>query len=205
MNASAAHDDTFEAEALPQMDAVYRFALRLSKSEDRAQDLTQETFLRAYQNWEKYTQGTKVKSWLFTICRNLFLRTEERGKRHDEIVTGVADTDPRQISREATVFMAVRDRDPEGHFWREMVDARVLEAIDDLPDEFREAVILSDLEGLPYQEVAEIVDVPVGTVKSRLFRGRRILQEALYEYAVEEGIIGEPTAARIRNRGEASK
>ena len=183
------------------MDAVYRFALRLSKNPDRAQDLTQDTFLRAYQNWEKYTPGTQAKSWLFTICRNLFLRREERKKRHDEIVTSVADKDPRQISREATVFMAVRDRDPEGEFWRQMVDEEVLSAIDALPGEFREAVVLSDLEDMSYQEISEITDAPVGTVKSRLFRGRRILQERLYEYATEQGIVqatasGDATGAR---------
>ncbi len=181
-------DRSFEAEALPQMDAVYRFALRLSKDPERAQDLTQETFLRAYRHWDRYTPGTKAKSWLFTICRNLFLRREERGRRHDEIVAEVADKDPRQISREATVFLAAKDRDPEGAFWKEMIDEKILEAIDDLPEEFREAVVLSDLEEMSYQEVAEILEVPVGTVKSRLFRGRRILQEELYEYALEAGI-----------------
>jgi len=198
---STARDRSFEDEALPLMDAVYRFALRLSKNPDRAQDLTQDTFLRAYQNWEKYTPGTQAKSWLFTICRNLFLRREERKKRHDEIVTSVADKDPRQISREATVFMAVRDRDPEGEFWRQMVDEEVLSAIDALPGEFREAVVLSDLEDMSYQEISEITDAPVGTVKSRLFRGRRILQERLYEYATEQGIVqatasGDATGAR---------
>ena len=201
MTDAQTRDLSFENEALPQMDAVYRFALRLSKDPDRAQDLTQETFLRAYRNWDSYTPGTKAKSWLFTICRNLFLRKEERSKRHDEIVTGVADQDPRRISREATVFMAVKDRDPEGAFWREMVDEKILEAIDDLPEDFREAVVLSDLERMPYQEVAEIMDIPVGTVKSRLFRGRRILQEALYEYAVESGIIAQRTDPDVTEPG----
>jgi RNA polymerase sigma-70 factor, ECF subfamily len=179
------------------MDAVYRFALRLSGEPDRAQDLTQETFLRAYQNWEKYTPGTRAKSWLFTICRNVFLRGVERSRRHDEIVAGTADEDPRQISRESTVFMEVRDRDPEGAFWNQVVDEEVLRAIDDLPEEFREAVVLSDLEDLSYQEVSEVMGVPVGTVKSRLFRGRRILQRELYQYALEQGIMreGGPGAA----------
>jgi len=171
------------------MDAVYRLAFRLSGEPDRAQDLTQETFLRAYQNWDKYTPGTRAKSWLFTICRNVFLRRAERSRRHDEIVARTADEDPRRISREATVFMEVRDRDPEGAFWSQVVDEEVLRAIDALPKEFREAVVLSDLEDLSYQEVSEIMGVPVGTVKSRLFRGRRILQKELYEYAVEQGIV----------------
>ncbi len=171
------------------MDAVYRFALRLTGEPDAASDLTQDTFLRAWENWDRYTPGTKAKSWLFTICRNLFLRRRERARRHDEIVTAVADDDPRNVSRESTVFLAVKDRDPEGAFWSDVVDARILEAIEALPPEFREAVVLSDLEDLSYAEIAKVMDVPVGTVKSRLFRGRRILQERLYQYALSEGII----------------
>lgn len=196
-------DRTFHEEAIPEMDAVYRFALRLSGEPDRAQDLTQETFLRAYQNWDKYTLGTQAKSWLFTICRNVFLRREERSRRHDEIVAGTADEDPRHISREATIFMEVRDRDPEGEFWSQVVDDRVLQAIDDLPEEFREAVVLSDLEDLSYQEISEIMEVPVGTVKSRLFRGRRILQKELYQYALEQGIVGGGLPETTEDEGES--
>jgi RNA polymerase sigma-70 factor, ECF subfamily len=193
---------SFEEEAIPQMDAVYRFALRLAADPDRAQDLTQETFLRAYQNWGKYTPGTRIKSWLFTICRNLFLRKEERSRRHEEILSETADVDPRQLSRESTVFMEARDRDPEGSFWSQVVDEEVLGAIDGLPTEFREAVVLSDLEDLSYQEISEIMGVPVGTVKSRLFRGRKILQEDLYRYAVEQGIVsGSSTPAAGRGEG----
>ena len=188
--AGLSQDETFQEEALPQMDAVYRFALRLTGDPDGAADLTQHTFLRAYQNWDRYTPGTKAKSWLFTICRNLFLRRQERSRRHDEIVTAVAEEDPRNISRESAVFLAVRDQDPEGAFWSEVVDEEVLRAIEGLPVRFRDAVVLSDLEGLSYAEIAEIMDVPVGTVKSRLFRGRRVLQEGLYDYAVSQGIIG---------------
>lgn len=188
--AGLSQDETFQEEALPQMDAVYRFALRLTGDPDGAADLTQDTFLRAYQNWDRYTPGTKAKSWLFTICRNLFLRRQERSRRHDEIVTAVAEEDPRNISRESTVFLAIRDQDPEGAFWSEVDDEEVLRAIEGLPVGFRDAVVLSDLEGLSYAEIAEIMDVPVGTVKSRLFRGRRVLQEGLYDYAVSQGIIG---------------
>lgn len=171
------------------MEAVHRFALRLARDPDHAADLTQETFLRAYQSWEKYTPGTRAKSWLFTICRNVFLRREERSRRHSEIVSEVAEEDPKRISREATVFMAVRDRDPEGAFWDRVVDEKILAEIDALPTEFREAVVLSDLEDLSYDEIARVMEVPVGTVKSRLFRGRRMLQEKLYDYAVSSGVI----------------
>lgn len=199
-----APDGSFQDEALPQMDAVYRFALSLARDPDRAQDLTQETFLRAYRNWDKYTPGTRVKSWLFTICRNHFLQREERTRRHDEIVADAAEEDPKRISREATVFLAARGRDPEGEFWSRIVDDEVLRAVEALPDDFRDAVLLSDLEGLPYQEVAEILEVPVGTVKSRLFRGRRRLQHQLYDYAVEQGIIASSTPSASADAQEPS-
>ncbi len=179
----------FEEEILPQIDAVYSFALHLSKDRDLADDLTQETFLRAFKNIGGYTPGSRPKSWLFTICRNLFLRRRERSARHREIVSEVAEKDPRQLSRENTVFMEVRNRDPEGEFWKGIVDDEVLNAIERLPHEFREAVVLSDIEDLPYDEVAEVLGVPVGTVKSRLFRGRKLLQKKLYDYASEQGII----------------
>ncbi|TVR57144.1 MAG: sigma-70 family RNA polymerase sigma factor [Gemmatimonadales bacterium] len=179
----------FSEEALPEMDAIYRFALRLAGSRDAAEDLTQETYLRAYRSWDSFTPGTRVRSWLFTICRNVHLRKHDRARRHDEILTEVAEEDPRQISREAGVFMATRDRDPEGAFWDQIVDARILEAIDELPPDFREAVVLCDLEDLSYEEIGQVAGIPVGTVKSRVFRARRILQERLHAYAVETGIL----------------
>ncbi|CAN5642432.1 sigma-70 family RNA polymerase sigma factor [soil metagenome] len=182
-------DRTFAEEALPEMDAVYRFALRLSGERDPAEDLVQETFIRAYRSWDSYSPGTRVRSWLFTICRNVFLRREQRMKRHRHIVGQVADEDPARISREATVYVSARNHDPEGAFWSQVVDEEILEAIRDLPPEFREALILADMEDLPYAEIAEVLGIARGTVKSRVFRARRILQERLYEYAVSQGIV----------------
>lgn len=181
--------ESFREEALPEMDAVYRFALRLAGNPPAAEDLVQETFLRAWRSWEQYTPGTNCKSWLFTICRNVFLRQQERGKRHDEILSEQAPEDPERLSRENPVFAATKDSDPEGDFFREVVDDDVLAAIDELPEDYRMAVVLSDLEGMAYKEIADMLEIPVGTVKSRLFRGRRILQQRLYEYAVEMGYI----------------
>ena len=171
------------------MDAVYRFALRLAGTQDAAEDLVQDTYFRAYRAWDQYTQGTNCKSWLFTICRNVFLRQRERKQRHDEIVTETAHEDPRAISREAKVFAASKDVDPEGQFFDSIIDDEILRAIDALPEEYRAAVVLSDLEDLSYNEIAEVMQIPVGTVKSRLFRGRRQLQEKLHGYAVDMGYI----------------
>jgi RNA polymerase sigma-70 factor (ECF subfamily) len=182
----------FEDEALPHLDAVYRFALRLSGSADEAEDLVQETFLRAFRAWDQYERGTRAKSWLFTICRNVFLRKRERSLRHDEIVSESVDRSGSGSDPVNPVWVSALGADPEGEFFASIVDERIVEAIDALPEEYRTAVVLSDIEGLPYAEIAEMVDVPVGTVKSRLFRGRRRLQEVLYEHAVEMGYVSAP-------------
>ena len=190
------HKVSFEDEAIPHMDAVYRFALRLSGGNDSAEDLVQDTYFRAFRAWDQYTPGTRCKSWLFTICRNVFLRQRERVQRHDEIVAEAAYEDPRALSREAPVFAASHDSDPESAFFQSIVDEQILAAIDALPGEYRMTVVLSDLEDLSYNEIAEIMEIPVGTVKSRLFRGRRQLQKQLYEYAVEMGYISEAVGDR---------
>ena len=183
----------FREEALPHLDAVYRFALRLSGDPSEAEDLVQETFLRAYRSWDQFTAGTRAKSWLFTICRNVFLRQRDRTRRHDEIVRTETARVPGQTGGAAInpVWVSSLARDPEGRFFDSIVDDEILRAIDDLPEEYRTAVVLSDLEGLSYDEMAQLMEVPVGTVKSRLFRARRQLQEVLYEYAVEMGYIAE--------------
>ena len=180
---------SFQDEALPHLDAVYRFALRLSGAADHAEDLVQETFLRAFRSWDQYTPGTQCKSWLFTICRNVFLRQRERSKRHDEIVTENVNREGPGPNPINPVWSSVLGVDPEGDFFDSIVDGQIIEAINELPEEYRTAVVLSDIEGMPYNEIAELMDVPVGTVKSRLFRGRRQLQKVLYDYAVEMGYI----------------
>jgi RNA polymerase sigma-70 factor (ECF subfamily) len=188
-SAKPGHQADFHEEALPHMDAVYRFALRLSGSPDQAEDLVQDTFLRAFKAWDQYTPGTQCKSWLFTICRNLFLRQRERGQRHEEIVAENVDRSSGPFDVVNPVWVRAVEADPEGGFFDAIVDDEVLKHIQDLPEDYRTAVVLSDLEGLSYQEIADMTEVPVGTVKSRLFRGRRVLQQALFEYAVSMGYL----------------
>lgn len=190
-DSDSAQRANFLEEAIPHMDAVYRFALRLAGTPDGAEDLVQDTYFRAYRAWDQYTPGTRCKSWLFTICRNVFLRQRERRQRHDEILLESARDDASTLSREAPVFAASKDSDPEGDFFKSIVDDEILSAIEELPDEYRMAVVLSDLEDLTYNEIAEVMEVPVGTVKSRLFRGRRQLQKRLHGYAVEMGYISD--------------
>jgi len=178
---------TFEAEALPCLDAVYRFALRLTGSEVEAEDLTQETFLKAHRAWSQYTAGTHVKSWLFTICRNAFLRDRDRSRRHREIV--VEQSGRSAPGETVQPVWATGGAAPDAALFDGLVDRAVLDEISRLDEDFRVPLLLSDVEGLRYAEIAEILEVPVGTVKSRLFRARRRLQEALYEYAVESGFL----------------
>jgi len=175
---------------MPHLDAVYRFALRLSGSPDQAQDLVQDTFLRAFKAWGQYTPGTNCKSWLFTICRNTYLRHRERGRRHDAIVAEQTAPEAPAADPVNPLWASLSRSDPEGEFFDSFVDEEVLQAIDRLPEEYRTVIVLSDVEGLSYQEIAEMLEVPVGTVKSRLFRGRRRLQKDLYDFAVEMGYIG---------------
>ncbi len=180
----------FVEEALPCLDAVYRFALRLAGgSQAEAEDLVQETFLRAYRSWATYKRDTQCRSWLFTICRNVARREWQSRGRLD--VRSATDTDLETIDELPASAMAMgSDRDdPERSFFDSFVDGEVLAAIDRLPVEFRGAVVLSDLEGLSYQEVADVLGVPLGTAKSRLHRGRRLLQQSLYAYAREMGYI----------------
>jgi len=179
----------FEDEALPWMDAVYRFSLRLTGgNEAEADDLTQETFLRAFRHWDTFQRGTNARSWLFTICRNVFLRRRERQVRRNESLESELDFAIEAVAS-ARVLHALRQDDPEQRFFRSFLDASIDAAIADLPDEFREAVVLSDMEGLSYAEIADVLEVPVGTVKSRLYRGRRLLAKALHDYGREMGYV----------------
>lgn len=172
----------FDTEALPHLDTVYRVALRLAGDQSEAEELTQETMLRAYRSWHQYKSGTNVKAWLLTILRHTFINQYRKAKRAGQTV----DVD--QIES-YTVFHQVQEVDPEGRFFEQIVDEEVLRAIDALPEEFRETLVLSDIEQLSYAEISEITAVPIGTVKSRLFRARQALQRVLYDYAIEMGYI----------------
>ena len=168
----------FEVEALPHLDSLYRVALRLARDASQAEDLTQDTMLKALRSFELYQRGTNIRAWLFTILRHTFF-SQYRRRRHR------ADLAEAEVVDDFSLYPAVQDVDPEGRFFDQIVDDTVLRAIDGLPDEFRETLVLSDAEGLSYDEIAVITAVPVGTVKSRLFRARKALQRQLYDYAVE--------------------
>jgi RNA polymerase sigma-70 factor, ECF subfamily len=173
----------FAEEALPWLDAVHRFALRLTRNTAEAEDLVQETFLRAFRSWEQFERGTNCRSWLFTICRNTHLHERERASTRYEI----AETDAMGDDDAARPLLDQRARGTRSpdDFFEQIIDDRLIEGIDALPDEFRETLILSDLADLNYAEIAEVLDVPVGTVKSRLFRARRQLRETLLVHGMD--------------------
>ncbi len=181
----AARLASFEAEALPELPMLHARALRLTGGDEmRAADLVQETMLRAYRSWDQFENGTNAGAWLMTILRNAFI-SDFRRRRN-------APT-PVELDEEAgsAVYERVSQTDPEGEFFDRIIDRQVVRAIDALPDAFRLPLVLSDLDGLSYGEVAETLHLPVGTVKSRLHRARQRLQVRLYEYAVTEGYVKE--------------
>jgi RNA polymerase sigma-70 factor (ECF subfamily) len=163
---------SFDDEALPHLDALYRVALRLTGDPARAEDLVQDTMLKAYRSWRQYRPGTNAKGWLLTILRNTFINAYRRGKL-EPVAMDLEAIEPHALYR------AVESADPEGSFFGRLVDEKVLEAVDALPPDFREVLVLSDMEGMRYAEIAETLQVPVGTVMSRLSRGRAQLRELL--------------------------
>lgn len=179
---SPAPDGTFERDVLPHMDLLYRVALRLTGEAAAAEDLVQETVLKALRAWGQFRQGTNARGWLLTILRNTFINDYRRRRRTPVTVD-------LEVAESAALVHEHAGADPEGEFFRVLVDDRIVAAIDALPEEFREVVTLSDIEGLGYAQIAETLDVPVGTVKSRLSRARRQLQATLLDYAIEAGIV----------------
>ena len=176
----------FEREALTHLDALYAFALKLARSRDDAEDLVGDTILRAFERWDQYRLGTNIRAWLFTILYHVFVSRKRRVDAREVHAPDDADG--------WSAFEAVGELDPEGRFYDSFLDEEITQAIDALPDEYRTAVVLSDLHELRYAEIAEILGVPEGTVKSRLFRGRRLLQKKLVDYAVEMNYIKRPAA-----------
>lgn len=172
----------FAEEALPWMDAVHRFARGLTRNSADAEDLVQETYLRAYRSWAQFEAGSNCRSWLFTICRNTHLHQRDRASARREVTeTDASDVlDPRSLLDQRALATTSPD-----DFFEQIVDERLIDAIDALAEDFREVVILSDLADLNYAEISDVLEIPIGTVKSRLFRGRRQLRASLIRHGME--------------------
>lgn len=185
------HDDAtrreFEELALCHLSPLYSGALRLTRDDPAAQDLVQDTMVRAYRFFDRFERGTNMKAWLFKILTNTFINRYRRKTKERSVVEGVE-----QYTVSARFFSGdyqAMSADPETYIFDRLLSDDVLRAIDSLPIDFRLAVILADIQEFSYKEIAEIVGCPVGTVMSRLFRGRRLLQKSLATYAMEQGIV----------------
>jgi len=179
--------DEFEAEALRHLDALYRTALRMTRSEADAEDLVQETYIRAFRFRDQFTLGTNMKAWLFRILTNTFINTYRRKAAQPE-VTDLEGVDEFSLYRRmADDRAASSSPDPEAELLNSVVDTEVTDALEALPEKFRTTVLL-DVEGFSYKEIAEMLGIPIGTVMSRLHRGRKFLQKRLYDLARERGI-----------------
>ena len=173
----------FEAEFMPQIDALYTFAFHLTLNEEDANDLVQETYLKAFRFIDKYHEGTNAKAWLFKILKNAFINQYRRKSKqptrvdYEEIINYHDEEDSQYSS-----YMDLRE-----DMFQHMMGDEVTEAINSLPVDFRVVILLCDIEGFTYEEIAKIIDIPIGTVRSRLHRARNMLKEKLKEYAESLG------------------
>jgi len=170
----------FERVALPQLDAVYTTALRLTRNPDDAKDLLQETVLRAFRFFHQFTPGTNCRAWMLTILYNNFRNSFRRGAREQLATT--PETFDQAVEGQSTLADPARNN-PEDLLAGRMLGRQIEKALDVLPPEFREALLLVDVQDLDYQEVSDILQIPLGTVKSRVSRGRALMREALHELA----------------------
>ena len=187
------YDRLFQTEMVPHMDMLYHFALRTTGNADDAKDLLQDTFLKAYRFIGKYEQGTNAKAWLFRIMKNSFINTYRKESREPEQVDYAAIEE---------YYDLVRDKTGEGNdlrkkFYNDLLEDEVVTAMESITEEFRTIIILSDLEGLTYEEISEMLDIPLGTVRSRLHRARKNLQEKLRGFAIAKGYLSKELRAIV--------
>jgi RNA polymerase sigma-70 factor (ECF subfamily) len=194
MVAAVADQAQFAGEALEYMPALYSAALRMTRNPADAEDLVQETYLRAYRGFGSFTEGTNLRAWLYRILTNTYINSyRAKQRRPDE--RQLDDVEDLYLYRRiGAVEEALAARSAEDELMELFTDDQVKAALDSLPEQFRLAVYLADVEGFSYKEIADILDVPIGTVMSRLHRGRKAMQKELYQFAIERGLV-EPVAS----------
>jgi RNA polymerase sigma-70 factor, ECF subfamily len=180
----------FADQAMPFMDALYTAALRLTHNPSDAEDLVQETYLKAYRAYNGFEDGTNLRAWLYRILTNTFINSYRSKKRRPE-ETDLGEIEDLYLYRRlGGLEAAAASRSAEDELLDFFTDAEVKSAVEALPEQFRLAVLLSDVEGFSYKEISEILDIPIGTVMSRLHRGRKALQRQLYEFAKDRHLTG---------------
>ncbi|HWG72879.1 MAG TPA: sigma-70 family RNA polymerase sigma factor [Acidimicrobiales bacterium] len=178
----------FADQAMGHMASLYTAALRMTRNPADAEDLVQETYLKAYRAFGTFKEGTNLKAWLYKILTNTFINSYRSRKRRPE-QTELDDVEDLYLYRRLGGLEAVSlGRSAEEEVMEHFTEGDVKAAVEELPEQFRMAVLLADVEGFSYKEIAEILDIPIGTVMSRLHRGRRALQKALHEFAVQRGL-----------------
>jgi RNA polymerase sigma-70 factor (ECF subfamily) len=183
----------FEEQALPYMDQLYAAAMRMTRNPSDAADLVQETFVKAFQAFGQFQQGTNLKAWLYRIQTNTFINNYRKNQRNPYQGT-IDDLEDWQLGGAESVTQSLSTRSAEAEAIDHLPDSAVKDALQAIPEDFRLAVYFADVEGFSYQEIADIMKTPVGTVMSRLHRGRRMLRELLADYARDRGITP-PVAA----------
>jgi RNA polymerase sigma-70 factor, ECF subfamily len=180
--------ERFERDVLPLLPSLYGAALRMTRDPTDAEDLVQDTYLRAFRGFAGFKEGTNLKAWLYRILTNSFINTYRKKQRQPQIVEGPDDID------EWYLFDKLGAQSVQGSAEDEVLDKLpdndVKEALESLPENFRIPVLLADVEGFSYKEIAEIMETPIGTVMSRLHRGRKALEKALWETAHQRGLVG---------------
>jgi RNA polymerase sigma-70 factor, ECF subfamily len=182
----------FTAEALPYLDALYSAALRYTRNPADAEDLVQDAYAKAYAAFHQFRPGTNLRAWLYRILTNTYINSYRKAQRRPDEVSADVTTPDGEFSLYDRISETTA-KPAEVEVLERLTDTEVKEALADLPEQFRMAVYLADVEGFSYAEIAEIMDSPIGTVMSRLHRGRAALQKALYDYAVGRNLV--PTAA----------
>jgi RNA polymerase sigma-70 factor (ECF subfamily) len=181
---------TFVEQAMPYMDSLYSAALRLTRNPSDAEDLVQETYLRAYRGFAGFEQGTNLRAWLYRILTNTFINSYRSKKRRPDESELDEVEDLYLYRRLGGLEAATAGRSAEDELLDWFTESEVKDAVEALPEQFRMAVLLADVEGFSYKEIADILDVPIGTVMSRLHRGRKALQRRLYEFAAARRLVG---------------
>lgn len=173
---------------LPYMGALYSAALRMTRNPADAEDLVQESYLRAYRGFDGFREGTNLKAWLYKILTNTYINEYRKAHRRPTEVDLDDVEDLYLYHRLGGVDEAIAQQSPEAEVLERIPDHEVKEALESLPEQFRLAVLLADVEGFSYKEIADIMNVPIGTVMSRLHRGRKLLEKRLWEFAQGRGL-----------------